>query len=196
MKKIIALATVATAAFAATPAAAQAVQGPRVEGLVGYDQPRIDLSDVGIDDSFKDEGVLYGVGVGYDVALGNGAALGVDLEATDSTAKESNSAGSLKAGRDLYAGGRVSFPLGADGSNVYVKGGYTNARFTVSEATTQPTQVPTLVTVTDELEGYRLGAGAQFALSGRAYVGGEYRYSNYQADVTRHQLALSVGTRF
>lgn len=196
MKKIIALATVATAAFAATPAAAQAVQGPRVEGLVGYDQPRIDLSDVGIDDSFKDEGVLYGVGVGYDFALGNGAALGVDLEATDSTAKESNSAGSLKAGRDLYAGGRVSFPLGADGSNVYVKGGYTNARFTVSEATTQPTQVPTLVTVTDELEGYRLGAGAQFALSGRAYVGGEYRYSNYQADVTRHQLALSVGTRF
>jgi outer membrane immunogenic protein len=46
------------------------------------------------------------------------------------------------------------------------------------------------------LKGYRLGAGAQFGLGGKAYVGGEYRFSDYEQDVSRHQLALTVGTRF
>jgi outer membrane immunogenic protein len=187
VNKFIALTAVASAALAASPALAQAPQGPRVEALIGYDAPRIDLSEAGVDAKFKDEGVLYGVGVGYDFALGNGAALGVDLEASDSNVKESNVAGTLKTGRDLYAGGRVSFPLGADGSNVYLKGGYTNARFTATDG---------LVTDSENLKGYRLGAGAQFALTGKAYVGGEYRFSDYEQDVTRHQLALTVGTRF
>lgn len=190
MKKFIALTAVATAALAATPASAQALQGPRVEALVGYDVLRVDVEeDVPnpIDVTFKDEGVLYGLGVGYDFALGNGAALGVDLEATDSTIKESNVAGTLKANRDLYAGGRLSFPLGADGSNVYVKGGYTKARFSATDGTVRDSE---------NLEGYRVGAGAQFAVSGKAYVGGEYRFSNYEQDVSRHQLALTLGTRF
>ncbi len=69
-------------------------------------------------------------------------------------------------------------------ANLYVKGGYTNARIKV-----------------DGLggangDGFRLGAGAQFSLSGKAYVGGEYRYSNYESDFSRHQLALTIGTRF
>lgn len=187
MNKFIALTAVATAALAATPALAQAPQGPRVEALVGYDAVRIDLSDAGIDDKFKDEGVLYGVGVGYDFALGNGASLGVDLEASDSTAKESNIEGTLKAKRDLYAGGRVSFPLGADGSNVYLKGGYTNARFTASDG---------VISASGNADGFRLGGGAQFALQGKAYIGGEYRYSNYEDGLERHQLAATVGTRF
>lgn len=187
MNKFVALAAVASAALAATPALAAAPTGPRVEGIVGYDAVRVDLSDAGIDGKFKDEGVLYGVGVGYDFGLSNGVSLGADLEATDSNTKESNIAGTLKTGRDLYAGGRVSFPLGADGSNVYLKGGYTNARFKASDGT---------ISASENLDGYRLGAGAQFAVSGKAYVGGEYRYSNYEQDVERHQLALTVGTRF
>lgn len=182
MNKFIALAAVSAAALAATPAVA-APSGPRVEALVGWDQAGVDL---GADD-FKEEGVLYGVGVGYDFALANGAALGVDLEASDSTAKESNIAGSLSAKRDLYAGGRVSIPIDEKNSNVYLKAGYTNARFTVSD---------NVVSISDNLDGYRLGAGAQFSLNGKAYVGGEYRYSNYENDVSRHQLALTVGTRF
>ena len=46
------------------------------------------------------------------------------------------------------------------------------------------------------LDGVRVGAGLQYAIGGKSYVGGEYRYSNYEADVSRHQLALTVGTRF
>ncbi|GLR46921.1 outer membrane protein [Sphingomonas astaxanthinifaciens] len=184
MNKFIALTAVATAALAATPALAQAPQGPRVEALVGYDAVRV---DVGAGDKFKDEGVLYGVGAGYDFALSNGASLGVDVEASDSTAKESNIAGTLKAERDLYAGARVSFPIDAKGSNVYLKGGYTNARFSATDG---------LVKDSVNEDGYRLGAGAQFALTGKAYVGGEYRYSNYEDGIERHQLAATLGTRF
>jgi outer membrane immunogenic protein len=33
-------------------------------------------------------------------------------------------------------------------------------------------------------------------ISGKAYVGAEYRYSNYQAGIDRHQVALTLGTRF
>ena len=187
VKTFGALAASTLALACATPALAQAPQGPRVEALVGYDALRVDLEDAGVDGKFKDEGVLYGVGAGYDFALGNGASLGVDLEATESTTKESNVAGTLTADRDLYAGGRVSFPLGADGSNVYLKGGYTNARFSAESGALR---------VKEELDGYRLGAGAQFALTGKAYVGGEYRFSDYEQDVSRHQVALTVGTRF
>ncbi|UUR08865.1 outer membrane protein [Sphingomonas glaciei] len=196
MKKFVALTAVATVALAATPALAQAPQGPRVEALVGYDALRLDISDAVANGKFKDEGVLYGLGVGYDVALGNGVSLGADLEASDSTAKKNTFAGKISAGRDLYAGGRVSFPLGADGSNVYLKGGYTNARFTLAETVTRLTPVPTYTTYTDNVDGYRLGAGAQFALTGKSYVGGEYRYSNYEGDLVRHQVAATVGTRF
>jgi outer membrane immunogenic protein len=187
VNKFVALTTVAGAALAATPALAQAPQGPRVEAIVGYDAPRVRLNQGGIVGTFKDEGVVYGVGAGFDFALGNGAALGVDVEATDSTMKEANSAGTLRAERDLYAGGRVSFPLGADGSNVYLKGGYTNARFSAERGTLR---------AKDDLDGYRLGAGAQFALAGKAYVGGEYRFSDYENDVRRHQIVATVGTRF
>jgi outer membrane immunogenic protein len=187
VNKFIALTAVATAALAATPALAQAPQGPRVEALVGYDAPRVRVNDGGINGTFKDEGVAYGIGAGFDFALGNGAALGVDVEASDSTMKEENTAGTLKAERDLYAGGRVSFPLGADGSNVYLKGGYTNARFSAENGALRAKQ---------DLDGYRIGAGAQFALAGKAYVGGEYRFSDYEQDVRRHQVVATLGTRF
>ncbi len=49
--------------------------GPRVEALVGYDR----VKAVGE----KDGGVLFGIGAGYDFAVGNGVSLGADVEATE-----------------------------------------------------------------------------------------------------------------
>jgi len=177
VNKSIALAGLSLAAIAATPAAAQteatasAPTGARVEALVGYDI----VSFAGEDEG----GILYGVGAGYDFAIGNTAALGLDIEASDST----TDVGPVNTGRDLYAGARATVAISPT-ANLYVKGGYTNARIKV-----------------DGLggangDGFRLGAGAQFSLSGKAYVGGEYRYSNYESDFSRHQLALMIGTRF
>lgn len=192
MKKIVSLLGLSVAAIAATPAAAQdapvanaAPVGARVEALVGYDAIRIDLEDFGIDDSFKDSGILYGIGAGYDFPVG-GMALGVDVEATDSTAKEGDDFSSVKAGRDLYAGVRATFPVSPT-ANLYVKGGYTNARFKGEIGGDSDSS---------NADGFRLGLGGQIGISGKAYVGGEYRYSNYEADLSRHQFALTLGTRF
>ena len=182
MKKIL-LATAATAVvLGATPALAQTASaapvGPRVEAVVGYDRVKA-LGE-------KDGGALLGIGAGYDFAVGSGVSLGADIEATESTQKESAGGASVKAGRDLYAGGRVSLPI-SDTANVYAKAGYTNARFKATDGVT---------TASENFDGYRLGAGGQLAISGKAYVGGEYRYSNYEHGLARNQVALTLGTRF
>jgi outer membrane immunogenic protein len=186
VKKIL-FATAASAAFlAATPALAQdaaaetgAPVGPRVEALIGYDRVRAAGE--------KDGGVLFGIGAGYDFAVGNGVSLGADIEATESTQKEGDEdIAEVKAGRDLYAGARASFAVSPD-ANLYVKAGYTNARFKATDGEDS---------FGENFDGFRIGAGGQHSIGGKAYVGGEYRYSNYEAGLSRHQVALTVGTRF
>nr|WP_294850229.1 porin family protein [uncultured Sphingomonas sp.] len=181
MNKTLILAAL-SAAIVATPALAQtatAPVGPRVEALVGYDSVKA-LGE-------SDDGVVYGVGAGYDFAVSNGVSLGVDVEATDSTQKYGNDNVYVKSGRDLYAGARANFAI-SDRANIYVKGGYTNARFKASDG---------INSAADNADGWRLGAGTQYILKGKTYVGGEYRFSNYEGgDVKRHQVAMTLGTRF
>ena len=188
-------AALAATAFVATPAAAQATEttatasaaaapvGGRVEALIGYDRINIDLGD-GFD--ANDSGVLFGAGLGYDFAVGNGVSAGVDAEITESTISEEAEGAEASIGRDLYFGGRVSFAV-SPSANLYVKAGYTNVRAKAEyEGESESANA----------DGLRIGGGAQFAVGGKAYVGGECRYSNYEADVTRHQVALTLGTRF
>lgn len=188
MKKAILAAAVSGFALAAAPAAAQTVSeapaGGRVEAVVGYDRPSVDVTG----DDFKAKGLVYGVGGGYDVPLGQKVSVGADLEATGSTAKKSAGGAEVKSGRDLYAGGRVSFAMNPV-ANIYLKGGYTNARFKAEDA---------VVSDSVNLDGYRIGAGGQFRIGGNSgvYVGPEYRYSNYENGVERHQIVATVGTRF
>ena len=163
----------ASPAFAqdAAPAAALAPTGPRVEAIVGYDNVNTDGFDM--------DGVMFGIGAGYDFAVANTVSLGLDVEAGDASTSEDG----VSAGRDLYAGARASFAL-SPRANLYVKAGYTNGRVKVSGFGGE------------NGDGVRLGAGAQFTITGKAYVGAEYRYSNYESDVERHQVALTLGTRF
>lgn len=193
MKTYLASAALAALAIGATPAAAQTTgtpSGARVEALVGYDSLRVDLNEFGIDDDLRDNDVMYGIGAGYDFAVSPGVSAGVDLEYTQSNNKRDFDDGEenveISTGRDLYAGGRVSLPI-SDVANVYAKAGYTNLQVTGESAG-----------VDDKvnLDGYRVGAGAQFAITRGAYVGGEYRFSDYEEDVTRHQFAVTLGTRF
>jgi outer membrane immunogenic protein len=182
VKKILSATAVSAAFLAATPAFAQdaaAVSGPRVEALVGYDRVK------GLGE--KDGGALFGIGAGYDFAVGNGVSLGIDGEATESTQKEGDEdVAEVKAGRDLYAGGRVTFAVSPT-ANLYLKGGYTNARFKATDGEDR---------FAENVDGFRIGAGGQLTLAGKAYVGAEYRYSNYEAGLSRNQVALTVGTRF
>jgi len=220
MKKFLFLAAAGSMVAVAAPAAAQDAtenfSGFRLEALVGYDNVRpgssVDLDNV---DDFDQSihGVTYGVGIGFDIPMG-GAVLGLEGEWMQSEAKtEYDTVGftgfgvaNAKAGRDLYLGARAGFVVSPN-ALVYVKGGYTNARFDVL-ATDNVTDIQTDV----DLDGWRAGAGVELALTRNVFLKAEYRYSNYgkgeaeapsglesdrfDVDLDRHQGVVGVGVRF
>ena len=187
---LYALASVAVLA-AATPAAAE---GFRAEIHGGWDHVR--AGGTGTNDS--DSGIVYGIGAGYDVAIAPKVELGLDLSADLSSMEEcessvlvANDLACLDAGRDLAAAVRLGYKV-SDRGTLYALAGYTNARFRFDYTT------PAGVTTRDgrNLDGFRLGAGYQHDFGKRMYGKVEYRYSNYEADVTRHQALIGVGVKF
>jgi outer membrane immunogenic protein len=198
---LIASAT-ATPVFAQDEASVQApFTGAHVEGLIGYD----DVSDAKAN-------LLYGVAGGYDFQTG-GAIIGIEGEFADSDVKGSASnviatgdSFRLNTDRDLYVGARLGFAV-APATMLYVKGGYTNARFEGQFNNGTGTIYNNGVTS----DGYRVGAGIEqkFNLFGPSgFVKAEYRYSNYsnidigendydlETDFDRHQFLAGVGVRF
>ena len=220
MNKFTALLVASSVAAIATPAMAQDADGtftgPRVGITAGYDavQAGSSVDDDGNDNNDQSmDGIAYGVNLGYDYDLG-GAVIGLEGEYSDSTAKtefedgdfEGFGFGRVDAGRDLYIGARVGAKVAPD-ALVYVKGGYTNAKLNVlsNDGTTE--------TERDfKLDGWRAGAGVEYAINPRTYVNLEYRYSKYEdgeivfpdgsttpdfeVDLDRHQIMAGVGMRF
>ena len=186
MTKILLSAAVAAIALSATPAAAQtAPAGARFEALLGYDRVKVPGDHY--------DGLLYGVGAGYDLPVGSAFSVGADTEITFSNANENFGGGVvLEARRDLYAGLRGTFAV-APRTNLYAKAGYTNARFALVGDLDGD---GTVETSAENEGGWRVGVGVQQALTDATYVGAEYRYSRYNEDVKRHQLAATVGVRF
>lgn len=196
---ILAASALATAAFA-TPAMAQddkGFTGPRAEVIAGWDH----VKDDSIYGATKD-GVAYGGVLGYDHQIG-GAVIGVEGEVTGATTRDRDNgvlvAGDslhVKAGRDLYIGGRVGFAVGSK-ALIYAKGGYTNAQIR-----TEYTSPTVNIDESDNLDGWRIGAGAEVKLTGNVYLKGEYRYSKYDdsngagIDASRQQVVGGVGIRF
>jgi outer membrane immunogenic protein len=179
--RILFSAAVAATAFAATPAFAQggrtAFSGGHVEAIAGYDHIR--------GGGEGRDGLLYGIGAGYDLRLHN-AVLGIEGEVADSTTGDCVGTVCVEAGRDLYIGGRAGAVVG----NVllYGKLGYTNGRVVVRSGALRDGT---------NLDGVRAGAGVEWAiprtpLSLRA----EYRYSNYQDGIERHQGVAALAFRF
>jgi outer membrane immunogenic protein len=173
----------------AEPVTEKAASGFRVEAITGYEDSSFDSVRGG-------NGLLYGVGIGYDVAAGR-MRFGLEGEASDSTAKDcSTIAGNTvcsRAGRDLYAGARVGGMIG-DKVLLYGKVGYTNYRF--STRFTFPAGGP--VTAHPEVDGLRLGAGTEIAVGAKTFFKAEYRFSNYEAsdNFDKHQAVVGFGLRF
>jgi len=192
MKKILIAALFGVTA--ATPALAQdgaPFTGPRVEGLVGYDNLK--------GNGASRDGLAYGAGVGYDFQLG-GMVAGVEGEWMDSntdgcrngfvTATDRICA---TAKRDLYVGGRIGAAV-TPSTLLYAKAGYTNARVGVNYT---DSATPTAnFSTRDNLDGVRVGAGVEQKLGTNLYAKAEYRYSNYEQGVSRHQVVGGIGFRF
>ena len=221
MKTTAALLVAGSMLAAATPAMAQDggnFEGFKVEGLAGYDISRAGSSiddDTNADNDQSIDGFNYGVGVGYDFNA-NGVIIGIEGELTDSTAEtefddgdfEGFGLGSVETGRDLYVGARVGVVAQPD-LLLYAKGGYTNARYNINSSFDGNDYRARIDT-----DGWRVGAGAEYALSGNTYAKLEYRYSNYsdaeldfenenqpdvdlgEIDTDRHQLMAGFGFRF
>lgn len=220
MKKLTALMLAGSVAAIATPAMAQEANtftGLRGQIVGGYDDVTAGSS---VDDDGNDnndqsiEGFAYGAAVGYDFDFG-GAVIGAEAEYTDSTAKtdfnngdfEGFGFGNVDAGRDLYFGVRAGAKVAPD-VLAYAKGGYTNAKLNVLANDGE--------TEFDEdfdLDGYRIGAGVEYAMNTNTFINVEYRYSNYSraevdfndslpnsdrfdVDLDRHQIMAGVGVRF
>ncbi len=193
MRKYLVAAALVAGTALTTPAMAQEYApftGPRVEGIIGYD-------NVGVEDlDDNQDGVVYGGGVGYDFQLGNMVA-GVEGEFTESSVKECIGgtvvAGDelcAKVGRDLYVGGRIGTVVGTN-TLLYAKAGYVNGRL---EADYDNGTVNTVEK--EDLDGVRLGAGAEFGMGPNSFIKAEYRYSNYEQDFEKHQVVAGIGFRF
>jgi len=172
------LAAASTTPAFAQNAAAPSFSGVHVEAITGYDSVH------GAGDSTG--GILYGIAGGYDFHSG-GAVFGIEAEASESTTGECVGTDCFDASRDLYIGGRVG---GVVGNSVlfYAKAGYTNARFDVTTGG---------VTDSGNLDGVRGGVGAEWAIrNSPVAIRTEYRYSNYEGGISRHQGLLGLGMRF
>lgn len=192
MRKIIVAALLAGGL--ATPAFAQDAapfSGFHVEGIVGYDTTDVEGEGT--------NGIVYGVGAGYDIQSGN-LVFGIDGEASKSTLDECVASVDVtgdelcaEAGRELSVGGRLGFVLGSN-ALVYARAGYTNARVNIDYD--HPTNNTLDLSEGDNLDGVRVGGGVELALGTNAFVRAEYRYSNYEQGFDRHQAVGGFGFRF
>ena len=178
MRKIILAALAGTAALAATPASAQdavAFSGGHIEAITGYDH----ISD-------GDDGILYGIGGGYDFRTGN-VVLGIEGEVLESTAGDCVGTLCVDASRDFYIGGRVGV-VAAPRVLIYGKVGYSNARVDITD---------TNLDDHTNLDGIRAGAGVEWQFRNSPLsIRAEYRYTNYELGVERHQGTLGLAFRF
>ncbi|MDP8993884.1 MAG: porin family protein, partial [Pseudomonadota bacterium] len=143
--------------------------------------------------------ILYGVGAGFDVQSG-GVVFGIEGEYSDSTVDEcvanvevTGDEFCAQFGRDLSIGGRIGAAVGT-GTLLYAKAGYTNARVEIDYD--DPTGTALDFSVGENLDGVRVGGGAEFAIGTNAFAKAEYRYSNYEQGFERHQAVFGFGLRF
>ncbi|MCJ8189738.1 outer membrane beta-barrel protein [Sphingomicrobium aestuariivivum] len=207
LKSVLAASAAFTALVAATPAAAQmgmvpgvptAPSGPRIELQAGFEGDRADLAGL----TYEADGSFFAVAVGYDIPVGP-VALGIDFEAGQSGIENAVAyedfdgfvTGTLENDSDLYLGGRVTLPVGPL-FDIYAKAGYSQVG-TIADLTIDDGVDLFNEFIEDKEDGLRVGFGARYYIIGGAYLGGEYRYSNYdESEITKHQAVATLGYHF
>ena len=217
MKSTYLAAAIAVAAFA-QPAFAQdaaaPVQGPRVEVRAGFDRVQVKASyddgSTAVSGHDHKDGVAFGGEFGYDRLVGPNVTLGAYAGVDFSTTKEcsavfGNDRACLKAGRNLTAGVRVATAVSPTIS-LYAKGGFSNGqvRLTYKDLADSTNNFK----VSDNRDGFHVGAGAEVRFAHNVYGKVEYVYTDYSdysvdnsavtasADAKRHQVLTGIGVRF
>lgn len=167
-------AAIALAAVSATPAFGQSFNGGNVTVIGG-----IDHADFAGESG---NGIIYGIGAGYDFQSG-GAAFGIQLEASDATTKNCDFGVCVRAGRDLYAGIRAGGVVN-NKTLIYALAGYSNARVSVDGFGGE------------SLDGIRAGLGVEHQPGSNWFFRFEGRYTNYEQGFERWQGVAGIGIRF
>lgn len=212
MKNVLKFATVALVAGVAVPAQAQdapSYTGPRAEVRLSYDfvgaglRTTLDPQGRGtFGDDSSDEGTNLGAEIGYDLAVGPvvvGAYAGAEVGETQI----------VNVGRPYRFETGTNYTLGARvgvqsrGVLVYAKGGFSNGELKPVVLTGGST---TLFNNYDRnRDGFHVGAGAEFTLTGGLYGKVEYLHHRYdratisateELRFSRNQLIGGVGIRF
>jgi outer membrane immunogenic protein len=157
----------------------------------------------GFDTDGYQNGALYGGRVGYDFKVDRRFLLGVDAEFSDVTTDQDFGFTGIpgltaKDGPEYYLGARATFVLSSR-LRLYGGGGYARTKegfFFQSDP--NPPPFGTVAAGRDSFEGFRSSAGGQVLLGRRAFLGAEYRYSNYGGAFARdrEQVVGSIGVRF
>lgn len=179
-------------AAAPTYAAEAPFSGPRIGVEAGWGR-------VGGGARSSSDGFVYGANLGYDLAAG-AVRIGPEFEISNSTQKTCATqvvAGTQtndcqRSDRDLYAGFQVGY-VASPKVMLFAKGGYTNGRFSKKLASSTATQANYSA---HDRSGYRLGGGAEYAVTPHVYLTGEYRYSRWNDHIHQNQILGGVGYRF
>lgn len=171
---------------ASNPAHAEGFDGFRIDLHGGYDA----VSSV-----YTVDGATAGVGIGYDIPVGESVIVGVEADLDYSSVKDEGFylgvAYSQVARRDIELSARIGTKLGK-GTLAYVKAGYSNAGYEGAAA-----GYGLWAYEKGTSDGIRLGAGLEQRIADKWFVKGEYRYTRYGSeDVNRNQAIFGVGYRF
>jgi outer membrane immunogenic protein len=209
--------TIPVALLAATAltfsGAAQAQSGFRADIHAGLDHisthQRTDVGVSGATTREKDDGIVYGGEVGYDHDLGGftlGAYAGIEGASTKECAEVFTEVETCaKAGRNITLGARVGARV-TPAVLLYAKGGYSNGQVKLDYI--DHVTPANSFGLSDETDGYHLGAGVQLDFMTNLYAKLEYVHTDYSdyaikngnATITgglnRDNVVVGVGFRF
>lgn len=186
------------ATLAAIGGAAQAQTGLRADIHSGWDKvsshQRTDVGVNGATTRDKDDGIVYGGEIGYDVSLA-GFTLGAYAGIQGSSIKECAEVFTevetcAKVGRNITLGARVGANV-APRVLLYAKGGYSNGQVKL-EYIDHVTPANSFG-VSDEMDGWHLGAGVQVDLVSNFYAKLEYVHTDYSDYALKQGNATIVG---
>ncbi len=196
------------AMFVSAPATAQEFSGAHVDAIVGGSHGD---RGAGISDQQSGDGLVYGIGGGYDVRIGGNAVLGIvgevsdvtgdscaqiDLPTRGSTVPAAKGRYCGKEGRALFGGVRAGY-LAGERTLLYVGGGYVNARRVESfDGTLDGRDAKS--SGGRNLDGVRASAGLEQAVAKHVSLKAEYRYTAFGHDFSsdQHQLVTGLSFRF
>jgi outer membrane immunogenic protein len=192
----------ATAAAVAAPAMAQDAErfnGPFIGGQLGWQQDRQTLTVGTLEAKNNASGLSYGGQLGYDFRLGGSTVLGLEAFMTGRTGQTEFDDFDLRQGRTFGATARLGYLLDESGL-LYARGGWANARFTADDGVDR---------VSENRDGFTVGAGYERYLSDNVSARIEYNYSDFGKDdlsaiagpgaelaYRRHAITAGVNFRF